>query len=161
MAAKRWLGSIVTISIGSNKSVYSYATENSAFVNQVVIPLGAVAALGTVTFTLWQESNPQTSSSSFFEVTVIGNSQTNNLVHTNTFKVIVLRSSNRTPTRYYIYDEVVGRGTGANAGDGLEPITPTLSLGGTNTKDVIVTLTMPNRTFESVSVVAKQLYSKA
>lgn len=132
----------------------------SGYSSEYVKNLGAVAALGTVSFTLWNEITSQTSSSALFEVSVVGNSQTNNLVHANTFKVIILRNSSRTPTRYYIYDQVVGRGTGANAGDANEPIVPTLSLGGTNVKDVIVTFTMPNRTFEGVSVVVKQLYAK-
>jgi hypothetical protein len=145
-------------SVGYKTFVNTYATKDSAFEFSYIQPLGAVAALGKVAITLWADSTAQTSSSAYFDVTVVGNSQTNSLVHANTFKVIVLRNSSRTPTRYYVYDQVVGRGTGANAGDATEAIVPTLSL---STKDVILTFTMPNRTFESVSVTVSQLYSKA
>lgn len=126
-----------------------------------VVALGAVAALGTASFTLWAEVTQQTSSSSFFEVTVVGNSQTNTRVHANTFKVVVFRNTARTPTRFHVYDQVVGMGTGANAGSGAEPIVPSLTLGGANTKDVILTFTMPNRTFESISVHVVQVFTKA
>jgi hypothetical protein len=147
--------------VGQKRSMLSLASREEIFSAETLVQIGAVAAFGTASFTLSPEVNVLQACSEIFEVTVVGNSQTNNLVHSNTFKVIVLRNSSRTPTRYYIYNQVVGRAIGANVGDGTEPIVPSLSLGGPNTKDVIVTLTMPNRTFESVSVMVKQLHSQA
>ena len=147
--------------IGNKTNILTLASANQIAAVDQLVEIGAVAALGTADFTLSQESSSQDSCADFFEVTVIGNSQTDSLVHSNTFKVIVLRNSSRTPTRYYILDQVIGRATGANTGDSTEAIVPSLSLGGTNTKDVIVTLTMPNRTFESISVLIKQLHSQA
>lgn len=148
-------------SVGSRTSVETNANSSRAFELEYLKPLGAVAALGTVSLTIWQEVSVQTAASSFFEITVVGNSQTNSFVHANTFKVIALRNASRTLTRYNIYDQTIGRATGAGAGDGTEPITPALSIGGVGGKDLIVTFTMPNRTFESVSVMVKQLYSRA
>jgi len=147
--------------VGNKTNILTLASANQISAVDQLVEIGAVAALGTADFTLSQEISSQDSCSDFFEVTVVGNSQTNNLVHSNTFKVIVLRNSSRTPTRYYVYDQVIGRATGANTGDSTEAIVPSLSLGGINTKDVIVTLTMPNRTFESISVLVKQLHSQA
>ena len=147
-----------SLSIGNRTIAETAANRSEAFELEYVKPLGAVAALGTVVVDLWTEVTAQTSSSAYFEVTVLGNSQTDNLVHSNTFKVIAFRTSSRTLTRYYVYDQVVGRSNGANSGSNTEPMVPTLSV---NVRNLVLTLTMPNRTFESVTMYVKQLYSKA
>ena len=130
------------------------------YAREQIFQLGAIASAGTASFTLWPEVSAETSSAALFEVSVVGNSQTNSLVHANTFKVIALRNGSRTVTRYYVYDQVIGRASGGNAGDASEPLTPSLSLGGTNGKDLIVTITAPARTFANVSVIARRIYSK-
>ncbi len=124
---------------------------------EYVLNLGAIAALGTTSITLWSDIATQVSSSSVFEITVIGNCQTSSLVHSNTFKVIALRNASRSLTRTYVYDQSIGRATGLATGDGTEPIVPTVSV---SVKDLILTLTMPNRNMQSVAIIVKQLFTR-
>jgi hypothetical protein len=144
--------------IGDRTQVEAYSTEDEGYEAEYIKVLGAVASGGTVSFTLWDEVTAQTSASSYFEVTVVGNSQTDSFVYANTFKVIALRIASRTLTRYYLYEQEDARAIGANSGDSTDKITPSLSV---TDKDLILTFTMPSRTFESVSATVKQLYTKA
>ena len=144
---RQYLSSLSTSSVSSQ---LNYGVE-------YVLDLGSIAALGTSSITLWDEVIPQISSSSIFEITVIGNCQTNSLVYSNTFKVIALRNVSRTITRTYVYDQSVGRATGLSTGDGTEPIVPTVSVSG---KDLVLTLTMPSRPMASVAMSVKQLLTR-
>lgn len=131
-----------------SSGVYQERTINS---------LGAVVSGGTVNLTVWTDNVNEALSSGFIEVTVAGNSQTGNLAHGTTFKILALRNASRTLTRYYVYDVEQARATGANAGDLTEPFTPTLSVSG---KDLVVTLTAPARDFANVSVVVNKTVNK-
>lgn len=146
--------------VGDRTLVQTTATAEQTFEKEYVKQLGAIAAGGTSSLTLWSEVTSHVSNSSVFEVTVVGNAQVAKSVHANSFKVVALRNVSRTLTLYYVYDQSVGRGTGVNTGDNSEPIVPALSVGGVNNKDLILTFTVPNKLFASVSVTIKQLYSQ-
>lgn len=126
-----------------------------------IFQLGGVSSGGSASFTLWQEDvAPDQSAAALFDVSVLGNSQENSLAHASTFKVVALRNSARTLTRYYLYGQVNGRATGAAAGDSSEPLTPSLTVGGASGKDLIVTITAPARTFANVSAVVRRIHSQ-
>lgn len=129
--------------------------------NERVFDVGAMASGGTADITIWGDSSANvgngTDAAAVFTVDVIGNSQTNSLLHHTTFRVLALRNGSRTLTRYHVLDTTGGRATGANAGDSAEAFTPTLSV---SSKDLVLTLTAPARTFERVTAVVRGTYNR-
>lgn len=133
------------------------ASPNSEVVTEI-IPLGAIAASASADFVLWPDlGSPSDSASAVFEVTVLGNSQDSAMAHVTSFKVAALRIASGTPTRYYVYDEVVGRATGPNVGSATEPLVPSLSLDGI---DLICTITAPAREFANVTAIVRKVQAK-
>lgn len=135
-----------------------WQTTGTAFARSTVVDVGAVASAATFDITLWGENDAPfpASKSARFSVEIDGNSQTNSLAISTSFTVIALRNVSRTLTRYYVYGNVTGRATGAGTGDGTEPFVPSLSAGGAGSKDLILTVTAPARTFESVRADIRQ-----
>lgn len=129
--------------------------------NDWMVDLGAVASSASAAFDLWPEANSGStkgnSAAAFFDVDVLGDSDTNNLGHHTKFRVIAKRNSSKTVIRYFVTDIVGGRATGGNAGDATEAFTPVLSLSG---RDLVLTLTAPARTFERVTVFIRSGYNR-
>lgn len=130
----------------------------SIYSREYLIPLGPIASGASSSFSVWDDSAIEASTAGHIELSVIGNSQTNNLALVTSLKISALRNSSRTLTRFFAYDIVTGRAIGAPAGDSTEPFAVVLSTNGS--RELIVTITAPARTFESVLAIVKRTVSQ-
>lgn len=123
--------------------------------------LGAVASGGTAAFDLWQNAtgleDRREAAAAIFDVDVLGDSQTNSLVHNTKFRVLALRNGSGTLTRYHVLDLAGGRATGVNTGDTAEAFGPALSV---VSGRLVCTLTAPGRTFERVFVSVRARFAR-
>ncbi|MGS5358973.1 hypothetical protein ACT4YG_006550 [Acinetobacter baumannii] len=107
-----------------------------------VFDLGAAAAGSTKTVTIWRDVDP--SSSANIKVKVSALSAASNLSFANEMAVTAYRTSTRSLTRYFMQELYKLRATGQGAGDSTGVIVPTIANGGTSTRELILTLTVPN-----------------
>lgn len=118
---------------------------------------GAMLSGTTADIAVWEDNVNEGLTAAWFDINVTGNSQSASMAHNTTFKIVALRNTSRTLTRYFVYDVEHGRATGANVGDTSEPFTPTLSVSG---KDLILTITAPARDFDNVVVATSKTVAK-
>lgn len=138
---------------------YTRQVEGNAHKSERIIQAGAIASSGTATVTIQpEESGFQETSSFILNIDIIGNCTASTLTHYKQCKVIGQRSSSRTLTRYYLFDEVAGRATGTPAGDATEPFTLALSV---SSKNLQLDITAPARDFASVTVRVTDVITRA
>ncbi len=115
-----------------------------------VFDLGAAAAGSTKTITIWRDVDP--SSSANIKVKVSALSAASNLSFANEMAVSAYRSNTRSLTRYFMQELYKLRATGQGTGDSTGVIVPTIANGGSSTRELILTLTMPAYAMDSVFV---------
>lgn len=115
-----------------------------------VFDLGTAAPGSTKTVTIWRDVDP--SSSANIKVKVSALSAASNLSFANELAVTAYRTSARSLTRYFMQELYKLRATGQGVGDSTSVIVPTIAHGGTSTRELVLTLTMPAYVMDSVFV---------
>lgn len=123
-----------------------------------IFELGAVAASSTVQLVLWDDVDP--SSAATIDIEVIGLAMSNTLSFSNKFFVSAYRSSAKALSRYFMKNLVSLRASGQGSGDESTVITGVLSHGGTTSRQLILTLTVPAYAFNNISVYAKRIVTR-
>lgn len=117
--------------------------------NSDIVPLGPMLASSSTQTTISADNVGLVDSTSLIECKLVADCPSSNLGFTKTFYVTIKRNASRTPTRYYVSNEIDSRATGANTGDSAEPFSVSLSLSG---KDLVLDITAPARDFDSVDL---------
>ncbi|GEM_PF-2874595 len=115
-----------------------------------VFDLGTAASGSTKTVTIWRDVDP--SSSANIKVKISALSTANNLSFANEMAVSAYRSSTRSLTRYFMQELYKLRATGQGIGDSTSVIVPTIANGGSSSRELVLTLTMPAYAMDSVFV---------
>lgn len=123
-----------------------------------VYDIGAVAANGTATVNIWGDSDP--SSAANIKVKVTALSSASILSFANEMAISAYRAPTKALSRYYMQELYKLRASGQGSGDSSTVIVPTIANGGSSTRDLILTLTMPAYDMASVFVEVEIIVAK-
>lgn len=129
---------------------------------EVLYELGAQIASATVPITIWLDGDSK--SAALIKVRVASQSLDSVLSFTAEFTINAYRSSTKGLSRYYLFNNMSTVSTGVGAGsstDTTKLIGGALSSGGTSTRDLILTLTLPNYAMSAISVHTERLVTKS
>lgn len=148
IASKNYTG---TQEVKTSRTASNYSRKR-------IYDIGAVAANGTATVNIWGDSDP--SSAANIKVKVTALSSTGILSFANEMAISAYRSSTKSLSRYYMQELYKLRASGQGAGDSTTVIVPTVANGGSSTRDLILTLTMPAYDMASVFVEVEIIVAK-
>lgn len=130
--------------------------------NEILYELGAQAALANVPVTIWTDGDSK--SAALIKVRVVAQSLDGILSFTAEFTANAYRTSTKGLSRYYLMTNAASVATGIGVGsttDTPKLITATLANGGTSTRDLILTLSLPNYAMSAISVHTERLVTKS